>query len=78
MNIISTMLYITFIILNIFKNKNICEQFANNLQWFILLYIGLHVKLEYRWKKRFKKINYNILSYLIMLFLFEVNICSNG
>lgn len=57
------------------KRGQWCKQFTNNLQ---IIYTIIHWITYQTWisfKKVFNKIiiNYNILSYLVMLFLFEIN-----
>lgn len=65
MNIISTMLYITFIILNIFKNKNICssnsQTIYNDLYFYTLDYVS---KLNIVEKSVLKKLSLIIIYYL--------------
>lgn len=65
MNIISTMLYITFIILNIFKNKNIrssnSQTIYNDLYFYTLDYVS---KLNIVEKSVLKKLSLIIIYYL--------------
>lgn len=65
MNIISTMLYITFIILNIFKNKNIrssnSQTIYNDLYFYTLDYVS---NLNIVEKSVLKKLSLIIIYYL--------------